>query len=62
MKTSIDVLVALIAVKDLEIKTLRERVAYLDNECNELSLLVGQQTELLNKSHPIGFTPPSGKN
>lgn len=62
MKTSLDVLVALIAVKDLEIKTLRERVAYLDNECNELSLLVGQQCELLNKSHPIGFTPPSGKN
>ena len=61
MKTSIDVLVALIAVKDLEIKTLRERVAALDKECDDLSLLVGQQCELLNKSHPIGYQP-NGKN
>lgn len=62
MKTSIDVLVALIAVKDLEIKTLRERVYALDSECNQLATLVEQQTELLNKSQPIGFHRTGGKN
>lgn len=62
MKTNVDVLTALIAVKDLEIKTLKERVKWLEDineqiiiENNQLYLFTGQQAELLNKSQKIGY-------
>ena len=63
MKTSIDILSGLIAVKELEIKTLKERVAQLQHqvnlltqETNQLYAIIEQQHEAINQSeHHIGF-------
>ncbi len=63
MKTSIDILSGLIAVKELEIKTLKERVAQLQHqvnlltqETNQLYAIIEQQQEAITKSdHHIGF-------
>ena len=56
------ILSALLAVKELEITTPKERVKWLEDVNSELNheneqlyLLTGQQTELLNKSQPIGY-------
>ena len=63
MKTAIDVLAGLIAVKELEIKTLKERVAQLQHqvnlltqETNQLYTVIEQQQEAITKTeHCIGF-------
>lgn len=63
MKASIDVLVGLIAIKELEIKTLKERVAQLQHqvnllseETNQLYTVIEQQREAITKpENHIGF-------
>lgn len=63
MKTAVDVLAGLIAVKELEIKTLKERVAQLQHqvnlltqETNQLYAIIEQQQEAITKNeHCIGF-------
>ena len=68
MKTSIDVLVGLIAVKELEIKTLQEKIAQLQhqvsllkNENEQLYAIIGQQQEAITKDdNYIGFKREGG--
>jgi len=68
MKTSIDVLVGLIAVKELEIKTLLEKIAQLQhqvsllkNENEQLYAIIGQQQEAITKDdNYIGFKREGG--
>ena len=68
MKTSIDVLVSLIAVKELEIKTLQEKMAQLQhqvsllkNENEQLYAIIGQQQEAITKDdNHIGFKREGG--
>jgi hypothetical protein len=63
MKTAVDVLVGLIAVKELEIKTLRERIAQLQHqvnlltqENNQLYAVIDEQQEAITKhDHCVGF-------
>lgn len=60
---SIDILAGLIAVKELEIKTLKERIAQLQHqvnilhqENNQLYAVIEQQQQAITKSdHTIGF-------
>jgi hypothetical protein len=58
MKTGIDVLAGLIAVKELEIKTLKERVAQLQHQVNLLTAEANQLYAIISereKHTQIGF-------
>lgn len=65
---SIDILAGLIAVKELEIKTLKERIAQLQHqvnllhqENNQLYAVIEQQQQAITKSdHTIGFKKEGG--
>lgn len=59
MTTSVDVLVGLIAVKELEIKVLKERIAQLQSQVNALARENNQLYALIEQeqraNHPVGF-------
>ena len=59
MKTSIDVLAGLIAVKELEIRNLKDRIAQLQREVNILSQENNQLYSIVEqveqKEHKIGY-------
>jgi len=59
MKTSIDVLAGLIAVKELEIRNLKDRISQLQRELNILSQENNQLYSIVEqmeqKEHKIGY-------
>lgn len=63
MKTSVDILAGLIAVKELEIKALKERISqlrqqidYLSDENTQLyAILAQEQQKQQAEEHKIGF-------
>lgn len=63
MKDSVDILAGLIAVKELEIKTLKERVAHLNHQINLLTaeneqlyaIIAQEAAEKDKQDHKIGF-------
>jgi len=59
MKTSIDVLAGLIAVKELEIRNLKDRISQLQREVNILSQENNQLYSIVEqmerKEHKIGY-------
>ena len=63
MQTSLEILAGLIAVKELEIKTLKERVAHLNHqielltaENDQLYAIIAQEAQEKDKQdHKIGF-------
>jgi|GEM_PF-3954811 len=65
MKTSVDVLVGLLAIKELELKTKSERITYLEeivinlqNENNTLYTILEKEKE---EQH-VGFKIKGGRN
>ncbi|MEI6529701.1 MAG: hypothetical protein WCN88_04915 [Candidatus Falkowbacteria bacterium] len=68
MKTSVDILTGLIAVKELEIRTLKDRIAFLQGsiqllqqENDQLYAVLAQEKKVDTTDHTVGFKKTGGK-